>query len=204
MSLAVDVTILAPNKRFVVNGNFEDHGVQPWEALFDGGTEDDILVPPASYRPAVLINTSGTTGQPKFVAHTPATLAETVNLMIEGWGLSDDDVMILAMPMAHMSGLACFLVYIQSGVPFVLMESFDADVVLDTIERYRRHFVRGIPLPVCGTARAPANPAAESDVFADVHYRRGRLPDRSAEAGHCDLRRPALQHVGRDGSPWNP
>jgi long-chain acyl-CoA synthetase len=134
---AVDVTILAPNKRFVVNGNFEDHGVQPWEALFEGGTEDDIIMPPASYRPAVLINTSGTTGQPKFVAHTPATLADTVNLMIEGWGISNEDVMILAMPMAHMSGLACMLVYIQAGSPFVVMESFDADGILDTIERYR-------------------------------------------------------------------
>jgi acyl-CoA synthetase (AMP-forming)/AMP-acid ligase II len=28
----VDASILAPDKRFVVNGTFEDHGVQPWEA----------------------------------------------------------------------------------------------------------------------------------------------------------------------------
>jgi long-chain acyl-CoA synthetase len=141
----VDVTILAPNKRFVVNGSFEDHGVQPWEALFDGGTEDTLLVPTASYRPAVLINTSGTTGQPKFVVHTPATLAETANLMIEGWGLSDHDVMIIVMPMAHMSGLGCFLVYVQFGIPFVLLESFDADVVLDIIERYRCTLYGGFP-----------------------------------------------------------
>src|SRR5258707_2286831 len=31
----VDASILAPIKRFVVNGSFEDHGVQPSEALFD-------------------------------------------------------------------------------------------------------------------------------------------------------------------------
>jgi long-chain acyl-CoA synthetase len=141
----VDVTILAPNKRFVVNGSFEDDGVQPWEALFDGGTEDNLLVPPASYKPAVLINTSGTTGQPKFVVHTPATLAATVNLMIENWGLSDDDVMVHPLPMAHVSGLVSFLNYIQFGIPFVLLESFDADAVLDVIERYRCTWYGGFP-----------------------------------------------------------
>src|SRR5882672_8675740 len=31
----VDASILSPDKRFIVNGTFEDHGVQPWEMLFD-------------------------------------------------------------------------------------------------------------------------------------------------------------------------
>jgi hypothetical protein len=37
--------------------------------------------------------------------------------------------------MAHASGLFTLLFSIQSGAPFVLLESFDADTVLDTIER---------------------------------------------------------------------
>jgi long-chain acyl-CoA synthetase len=142
----VDATILAANKRIVVDGSFEDDGVQPWEALFDEDEDNDtLLVPPASYRPAVLINTSGTTGQPKFVVHTPATLAATTHMMIEGWGFSDDDVMTLAMPMAHMSGLVCFLACIHFGIPFVLLETFDIDTVLDTIERHRCTWHGGFP-----------------------------------------------------------
>ena len=101
----VDASILAPGKRFVVNGTFEDHGVQPWEALFDAAGNESLLVPPASYKPAVLIITSGTTGQPKFVVHTPATLSETTDLLVSNWGLSADDVMIEPLPMAHMSGI---------------------------------------------------------------------------------------------------
>jgi acyl-CoA synthetase (AMP-forming)/AMP-acid ligase II len=38
-----------------------------------------------------------------------------------------------------------FLSYIQLGVPFVLLESFDADTVLDTIERYRCTWLLGFP-----------------------------------------------------------
>src|SRR3984957_12533722 len=88
----VDGSILAPDKRFVVNGTFEGHGVRPWEALFDGTGNESLLVPPASYKPAVLIITSGTTGQPKFVVHTPATLSESTELVVSHWGFSDDDV----------------------------------------------------------------------------------------------------------------
>jgi long-chain acyl-CoA synthetase len=141
----VDASILAPNKRFVVNGTFEDHGVQPWEALFDVASNESLLAPPASYKPAVLINTSGTTGQPKFVVHTPATLSESVDLMVRHWGFSDDDIMIMPLPMAHMSGLISFLAFIQFGAPFVLLEGFDADTVLDTIERHRCTWCLGFP-----------------------------------------------------------
>jgi acyl-CoA synthetase (AMP-forming)/AMP-acid ligase II len=141
----VDASILAADKRFVVNGSFEDDGVQPFETLFDVADDETLLVPPASYEPAVLINTSGTTGQPKFVVHTPETLSESLDLIVRHWGVSDDDVLIEPLPMAHMSGLIIFLACIQSGVPFVLLEGFDADAVLDTIERHRCTWCLGFP-----------------------------------------------------------
>jgi long-chain acyl-CoA synthetase len=141
----VDASILAPDKRFVVNGTFEDHGVQPWEALFDGATDAKLPLSPAPYKPSVLINTSGTTGQPKFVIHTPETLSESVDLMIKNWGFSDDDVMIMPLPMAHMGGLMCFLSFIQVGAPFILLQGFDADTVLDCIERHRCTTYIGFP-----------------------------------------------------------
>jgi long-chain acyl-CoA synthetase len=141
----VDASILAPNKRFVVNGNFEDHGIQPWQALFDADMDEKLSVTPASYKPAVLINTSGTTGLPKFVVHTPATLGATTDLVIRHWGFSDDEIMINPLPMAHMSGLACLLTYVGFGAPFVLLESFDADKVLDAIEDYRCTWCIGFP-----------------------------------------------------------
>jgi long-chain acyl-CoA synthetase len=141
----VDASILALDKRFVVNGTFEDHGVQPWEALFDVPANENLSISSGSYKPAVLITTSGTTGQPKFVVHTPATLAETTDLLIRNWGLSDDDIMIEPLPLAHMSGLITLLSFIQFGAPFVLLESFDADTVLDTIERHCCTLLAGFP-----------------------------------------------------------
>ena len=141
----VDAAILGPDKRFVVNGTAEDHGVQSWEMLLDEAADTNLLAAPADYKPSVLINTSGTTGQPKFVIHTPATLSETVELVVTHLGLSDDDVMIEPLPMAHSGGLFTFLSYIRFGIPFVLLEGFDADTVLDAIERHRCTWLVGFP-----------------------------------------------------------
>ena len=141
----VDPSILALDKRFVVNGAIENHVVQRWETLFDAATDVSFPVSTAAYKPALLIITSGTTGQPKFVVHTPATLSESVELVVKHWGLSDDDVMIEPLPMAHMSGLITFLSLIRIGSPFVLLEGFDADSVLDNIERHRCTWCLGFP-----------------------------------------------------------
>jgi long-chain acyl-CoA synthetase len=138
-------SILPPGKRFVVNGTVEEHGVQPWETLFDGVADASLSSSPALYKPAVLINTSGTTGQPKFVIHTLETLGESADLIIKHWGLSDDDFVIMPLPMAHISGLISFLSFIQLGAPFVLLRSFDADTVLDAIERNRCTMYLGFP-----------------------------------------------------------
>jgi long-chain acyl-CoA synthetase len=51
----------------------------------------------------------------------------------------------MPLPMAHMSGLISFLAFIQFGAPFVLLEVFDADAVLDTIERHRCTWCLGFP-----------------------------------------------------------
>src|ERR1700716_3786567 len=48
----VDASILAADKRFVVNGSFEDHGGQPFETLFAAADNESPLAPPASYEPA--------------------------------------------------------------------------------------------------------------------------------------------------------
>jgi long-chain acyl-CoA synthetase len=45
-------------------------------------------------------------------------------------------VIPVPLAMAHISGLISFLCYVQLGVGFVVLESFDADAVLDAIERH--------------------------------------------------------------------
>jgi long-chain acyl-CoA synthetase len=73
---SIDSSILASNGRFVVDGSVNDPQVQPWTRLFAETNGEPVRVPPDVDAPAVLLTTSGTTGQPKFVIHSLATLSK--------------------------------------------------------------------------------------------------------------------------------
>jgi long-chain acyl-CoA synthetase len=141
----IETSILASDKRVVVGEGVESRACQTWKTLFSGVTGEAVSISPALHQPAVLLNTSGTTGQPKFVIHTPATLCEAVDLMINHWGYSGNDMVVQPLPMVHASGLMLFLTCIAVGAPFILLESFEADTVLDTIERHRCTRCTGFP-----------------------------------------------------------
>jgi len=141
---ALDATLLPASRRFVLGGADGDAAFRPWEDLFTG-SQDTMILPPEQDKPCVLITTSGTTGQPKFVMHTQATLAASVRVMREHWDLSGQDTVVMPLALAHMSGLISMVWYLQLGAPFIVLESFDADKVLDTIERRRATMHIGFP-----------------------------------------------------------
>jgi acyl-CoA synthetase (AMP-forming)/AMP-acid ligase II len=97
---------------------------------------------PAS--PAVLLTTSGTTGQPKFVVHTPATLSAISDAGVD-FGMQNDQVVAGFLPMVHMGGLAVLLCCVRLGLPMTMFERFDADAVLDGIEAHRCNWMIGMP-----------------------------------------------------------
>ncbi|WP_407155112.1 class I adenylate-forming enzyme family protein [Bradyrhizobium sp. STM 3557] len=149
---AVDAALLPASQRFVL-GAAGDGGFQPWEALFTG-SQDAVMFPPVADEPCVLITTSGTTGQPKFVTHTQATLAASVALTRDHWDLSERDVVAVPLALAHMSGLFCTVCFLQLGLPFILLEGFEADKVLDAMERHATTVHIGFPAQYAAMAEA--------------------------------------------------
>jgi long-chain acyl-CoA synthetase len=141
---AIDTSILAADRRFIVGGPVEYPRVQAWARLFGSCTGELNGADPDANAPAILLGTSGTTGQPKFVIHTPRTLAATVETA-EHLAIDGDQIAIHALPMVHASGAFVMLACIRFGVPVVLFERFDADAVLDGIERHRGTWLLGLP-----------------------------------------------------------
>jgi long-chain acyl-CoA synthetase len=142
---SIEPSILASNRRFVVDDGFvNDPGVQSWTRLFAETNGEPVRVAPDADAPAILLTTSGTTGEPKFVIHTLATLAKTTE-SLEHWDLDNHQITTLFCPMVHGSGLFTMLACIRFGVPFILHERFDPDAILDAIERYHCTWVLGLP-----------------------------------------------------------
>jgi cyclohexanecarboxylate-CoA ligase len=95
---------------------------------------------------AAVLFTSGTSGAPKGVLHTQATLAYKARLMVGVHGLAPDDCVLMPAPLAHISGLLNGIT-LPGVVPFrcVLMPRWDPDAALDLIERERVTFMVGPP-----------------------------------------------------------
>jgi acyl-CoA synthetase (AMP-forming)/AMP-acid ligase II len=95
---------------------------------------------------AAVLFTSGSSGTPKGVLHTQATLAYKAALMAEVHALHPDDCVLMPAPGAHISGLLNG-VTLPGVVPFrtVFMARWDPELALDLIERERVTFMVGPP-----------------------------------------------------------
>jgi len=153
----IEVEILPSHARYVLGGAGEGDA-RPWEHLFAGS--DDVALPdmPAPDMlgddvPALLLTTSGTTGVPKFVTHTPATLSAISDAYKVIGFAEKHHIAIQAVPMAHASGAMMFLGAIRYGVPLVLLDRFDPAEVLDAIERHRGTWFMGLPFMYAAIVR---------------------------------------------------
>jgi long-chain acyl-CoA synthetase len=141
---AIEHELLSPTARYVIGDIEKGDPAQPWTRLLEraGDRCSGVLVDADA--PSLLLTTSGTTGQPKFVTHTSATLSATIDLYGD-LCLDGKQIPIIALPMVHAAGLRTFLACIRVGAPVVLLERFDAGLVLDAIEKHRCSWMLGLP-----------------------------------------------------------
>jgi long-chain acyl-CoA synthetase len=117
----------------------------PLDEAFDPWSADDIE-PTAADDTAVLLYTSGTTGRPKGaeLSHFQMFMACTVGG--ETFQYTRDDVSLVVLPLFHVFGLSStFNVAVRYGGSAVLVPRFDAQVVLDEMERHRCTVFCGVP-----------------------------------------------------------
>jgi long-chain acyl-CoA synthetase len=142
---AIEPRMLAGDKRFVTGPSGAYKGAMPWSALLTDIVGAWPMPPePDKDAPALLLTTSGTTGQPKFVTHTPATLSAIAGAVADT-DLDAAQIVLNACPMVHGTGLFTLLIAVNSGTPMVMVERFDPDAVLDRIELHECTWMLGLP-----------------------------------------------------------
>ena len=102
------------------------------------GTEDDL---------ALLLFTSGTTGQPKGVGLTHRNIGSNLQaLLVDTWRMNEDDRLLHALPPHHLHGLGLGLYgTLYVGNTTVLLDRFDPTVILRALAPHRISVFMGVP-----------------------------------------------------------
>jgi long-chain acyl-CoA synthetase len=139
-------------------GEFEQllAGAEPVQELADRA-EDDT---------AVILYTSGTTGTPKGAELTHANLARNAEIATALFSLTEQDVVLGALPLFHSFGQTCALnACVRVGGLLTLLPRFDADKALRIIERDRVTVFEGVPTMYAAMLHSPLAGATDTSTL---------------------------------------
>ena len=110
----------------VASGESEEGALNPGQ-LLAARSCNVVLDEVAGGDLAVIVFTSGTTGQPKGVMLTHANLAAQVDSLADAWGWSAGDRLVSALPLFHVHGLiVAVLVSLSIGASVAIEPHFEA------------------------------------------------------------------------------
>ncbi len=122
----------------------EDRARDELAQLIAGGGP---TAPPPPSRPGrIVLLTSGTTGTPKGAPRPDARSLTIPGAVLERMPMGAKEVVVVAPPLFHGTGLLIALLTISLGSELVVRQRFDAAQFLDDIERYRATSVCVVPV----------------------------------------------------------
>ncbi len=107
-------------------------------------------------RPALLIFTSGTTGEPKGVPLSLANVEANLEALAATWGLREGDRLLHALPAHHVHGLALALYgSARLAMPIAMLPRFDPSRCLQSLVAHRISVFMGVPTMYHRLVRCP-------------------------------------------------
>ncbi|WEO93624.1 long-chain fatty acid--CoA ligase [Streptomyces sp. FXJ1.172] len=127
-----------------------------YDDLLAGAEAEPLDEPVAPDDPCMIMYTSGTTGRPKGAVLSHANIVwNSVNVLVDT-DLAGDEVTLVVAPLFHTAALnmTCLPTFLKGGRA-ILLGAFDAERVLEIIERRRVTYMFGVPTMYDALAARP-------------------------------------------------
>lgn len=135
---------------------------------------------PAHYgEPLLQLYTSGTTGQPKGVVLTHQSLfglRAATDSEPPWFSWSAQDVSLIAMPIAHISGTGWAIWTLQHGATGIITREFDPHTVFDQMVGNRINKIMMVPTAMQIAARHPRARETDFSFLSNIYYGGAPLP----------------------------
>jgi len=148
-------------KKIVVGGG-GDEGVEHFDAVIEAATAEHLDLNVRLTDPAMIMYTSGTTGQPKGALLSHQNIAwNSANVLVD-YDVTSTTVGLMISPMFHVASLGMgVLPVLLKGGTLVLETHFDPGRALELIELHQVTSLSGVPTTYQMIAEHPAWPDAD-------------------------------------------
>ena len=136
---------IEPENYFIVGHALD--GYRPYEALIDGGADNEPKLRVDPEDTWILIYTSGTTGKPKGVIRSHASHIAFYLINAVDFGFNEHDICMNVMPLCHINStfFTFIFLYIGAGVYVHPAQSFQPAEILEIVEKVKITFISLIP-----------------------------------------------------------
>ena len=125
---------------------------------------------------AVLLYTSGTTGEPKAAVLRHKNLVGYILGSVEFMGAGEDEATLISVPPYHIAGLAAILSSVYAGRRIVQLPNFDADAWIDAVATEGVTHAMVVPTMLARIVEQMAARSIELPSLQALSYGGGRMP----------------------------
>jgi long-chain acyl-CoA synthetase len=126
--------------------------------------------------PVVILYTSGTTGRPKGAIYTHGRIINNSKINMSNLPINRDEKFVMALQLFHVAAMEHFQVFMYAGGCSIMLKSFDATLVMQTIQEEKANVLALVPTVLAAILALPNFDRYDKSSLKIIKYMGSPMP----------------------------